>query len=195
MTDHKFRVTADDPIEKWRASGVAYFENRAHGEVGEWWLNQIRHIFGAESLAAVRIERPVPTNDMTAMSHETTGFCFCGQMHGQVKDWNEHDWAALRTHAPSGAMSHPSVPTREQIAGVADELEYRVRTAVAIAIGAERTATDRSRVIDAEIQDGRERVLALLQKDGERDPHALPCPRCDGSGVIYRPTKQEGGER
>jgi len=42
---------------------------------------------------------------MTAMSHETTGFCFCGQMHGFVKDWNEHDWAALRTHAPAGALA------------------------------------------------------------------------------------------
>lgn len=48
-------------------------------------------------------------DNMTAMSHETTGFCFCGQMHGQVKDWNEHDWAALRTHAPIGALQLPTV--------------------------------------------------------------------------------------
>lgn len=59
-----------------------------------------------------------PSTEMTAMSHETTGFCFCGQMHGPVKDWNGHDWAALRTHAPAGALSAQSVslPTREQIA-------------------------------------------------------------------------------
>lgn len=43
-----------------------------------------------------RIERPVPTpDDMTAMSHETTGFCFCGQMHGRVAKWSEADWDGL----------------------------------------------------------------------------------------------------
>lgn len=61
-----------------------------------------------------------PSTEMTAMSHETTGFCFCGQMHGRVKDWNEHDWAALRTHAPAGALSAQpvSLPTRDKVAAV-----------------------------------------------------------------------------
>ncbi len=68
-----------------------------------------------------------PSTEMTAMSHETAGFCFCGQMHGPVKDWNEHDWAALRTHAPAGALSAQPVSllTREQIAEAAYYAEKR----------------------------------------------------------------------
>ncbi|BDZ52374.1 hypothetical protein GCM10025867_46150 (plasmid) [Frondihabitans sucicola] len=38
--------------------------------------------------------RVTPTGELTIMSHESTGFCFCGAFHGDLDRWEPWDWQA-----------------------------------------------------------------------------------------------------
>lgn len=35
-----------------------------------------------------------PLGEWTAMSHESTGFCFCGAWHGDPASWPDYEWEA-----------------------------------------------------------------------------------------------------
>lgn len=101
-------------------------------------------------------------NDMIAMSHETVGFCFCGQMHGQVKNWNEYDWAALRTH-----QSSPFVPTHLQIAEAIESAFSGINTSLFHEGAGSMTAI--MRVASRYERAVKDAVLAVLQNDAADD--------------------------
>lgn len=151
MSEQQYRVIAD------AAESAA--EEALHKLWGTDDQAIVQNAVDALREAADRIERPVPTTEMTAMSHETTGFCFCGQMHGRIDAWNEHDWAALREYMPA---VHPaprqSVPTREQIAealtDAADEIE--------------RILVRERKTLGMSVQDWLRERAALLQKGADR---------------------------
>lgn len=131
--------------------------DRARGDDPQWTDivdgDRVLYISGSKlAMARVdRIERPAPTTDepkRMPMTHRHDG-------HGPDDTCRDCE---------SQPSPHP--PTREQIA---DELEYRVRTAVARARAAERHGESYPReFVDQQVTDGRTRVFALIQNGAER---------------------------